>query len=194
MTVDTTTEVAVDLDKSTDSSAAAVVSAPRKGGKAKVVVGVLLVLLLAGNVLLGLLYWKAQDARQQAEKWEDLRASAAQQATEYATMVGTYHFDKFDELLDQVTAISTEGFAQEYRSQADALRQAVVDGKGVSEGVVDYAAVQMIGEDEAQVLVFLDQNVVNLANPQGAVSYSRMVINLEMGEDGRWKLAKVDAV
>lgn len=177
-------------------------SAPPAGtGGARKWVAVLAIVLLVGNAVLGILYWRAlsaeQEARDSAAAGEQalelaaLRASAADAAAEFARILGTYRFDTLDADFARVAEVATDEFESEYREVGDQLRAVLAEGQGVSRGVVNHAAVESLSAEEATVLVFLDQEIVNNVIPDGRVDASRLVLTLQR-EGDRWLLHRVD--
>ncbi|AKE88292.1 MULTISPECIES: hypothetical protein [Rhodococcus] len=145
----------------------------------------LIVLLAAAAGFCGFRWW-------QAEQTEGLRADALDRAREYAIALGTYDYQHFDDALAAVTDVSTGEFAEKYRSVAGDLRGLVENGHGVSVATVSHAAVETLDADRATVLVFLDQDVKNVAVPDGRVDATRFLITLARVDD-RWLLQGADA-
>ncbi|MEZ5151634.1 hypothetical protein ACFWDA_17960 [Rhodococcus zopfii] len=146
--------------------------------------GLILVLAVAAAVF-GVLWL-------QAESTNRLRTDALDSAREYAITLGTYDFQSFDASLAAVTEISTDEFAAKYNSVAGELRSLVENGQGSSVARADHAAVETVDGDRATVLVFLDQDVKNVAVPDGRTDATRFLITLVRDGD-RWLLDGADA-
>ena len=153
-------------------------------GRQWIVKGLVLVLAIAAGVF-AVLWWRADSA-------DRLRTEALDSAREYAITLGTYEFQSFDASLAPVTEISTDEFAQKYNTVAGELRSLVENGQGSSVARADHAAVETVDGDRATVLVFLDQDVKNVAVPEGRTDATRFLITLER-EGDRWLLDGADA-
>lgn len=151
------------------------------GGRTGRLIAALLIAILAVAVgVLGYLLW--QDHRQ-----DELRRSAAQDASRLVVQLATYDHNDVDANLDAVVAEATPGFAERYREVSDGLRELLARGEGTSTGTVTNAAVESISGDTAIVLVFLDQEITNVTVPDGRVDSSRMVVTVVRDGD-RWLL------
>lgn len=149
-----------------------------------IVRGSILVLAVAA-IAFGVLWWRGESV-------DRLRTDALDSAREYAITLGTYDFQSFDASLAAVTEISTEDFAAKYNSVAGELRSLVENGQGSSVARADHAAVETVDGERATVLVFLDQDVKNVAVPDGRTDATRFLITLERDGD-RWLLDGADA-
>ncbi|WP_049793653.1 hypothetical protein [Hoyosella subflava] len=164
-------------------------AAPRKRG-GTTVLAVALAAMTGLSAVLGYLYWDATRATDSSEFEGADPTGAAAAGAEYAELVSTYSFDNFDEHYDSVAAISTPEFQEEYRTAAESLREFLSEAEGVSEGTVEYAAVYRQNDDDAQVMVFLDQQVRNVLAPDGRLDKSRLLVTLHK-VDGEWLLHDV---
>lgn len=186
----TTTDTVDDKAGNTPAQAAPsdAIACPERSGPGAVrrwiVRGLILVLAVA-TVAFAVLWWRGEAA-------DRLRAEALDSAREYAITLGTYDFQSFDASLAAVTEISTEEFAAKYNSVAGELRSLVENGQGSSVARADHAAVETVDGERATVLVFLDQDVKNVAVPDGRTDATRFLITLERDGD-RWLLAGADA-
>lgn len=159
----------------------------RRGAAA---VAFVIVALVVVSGVLGFLYWDAARGERALERAETLRSEAVRDASAYAELIGTYTYEDLDRSFSDVVAVSTPEFAEEYENVANELRGAVQESQGVSQGSAIRAAVQSVDENQATVLVFLNQEVTNVLRPDGGMEASRLVVELERHGD-RWLLSDV---
>lgn len=150
----------------------------------RVLTALVVVALVAGIGVLGWQWWQ-----QRAEA--QLRESAASEASRLVAQLATYDYTDVEANLNTVIADATPEFGNRYREVAAGLEEILVNGQGSSTGTVTHAAVESLTADHATVLVFLDQDVTNLAAPEGRVDASRMVVGLVRDGD-RWLLDSAD--
>lgn len=172
--------MAVDHEAEDQANGAPGDSQSRGGRAGRVIVSLVIVALLVVAVVLGYLLW--QDHRQ-----DELRRSAAGDASRLVVQLATYDHTNVDANLDAVVAEATPGFADRYREVSEGLRELLASGQGTSAGTVSHAAVESLDGDTAVVLVFLDQEVTNVTVPDGRVDSSRMVVTVVRDGDG-WLL------
>ncbi|MCW4352864.1 hypothetical protein ONR57_06095 [Hoyosella sp. YIM 151337] len=142
------------------------------------------------SVVLGFLYWDAARGERALAHTENLRLQAVRDASMYSELMGTYDHENLDQSFSDVVEVSTPEFAAEYESVANELRDAVRESQGVSRGSAIHAAAQSVDDNQATVLVFLNQEVTNVLRPDGAREASRLVVTLQRDGD-RWLLADV---
>lgn len=147
-------------------------------------VALVIAALTMGVAVLGYLHL---DDREQ----NDLRSAALASATQYTEELATYDFNDPGANLDRVTAASTAEFAGTYRDVSTKLQDLLTTGQGTATGHVVAAGIVELSDDRATVAVFLDQQVRNLAAPDGRTDSSRMIIELERNGD-RWLLASAE--
>ncbi|MFD6859819.1 hypothetical protein ACFWCF_21100 [Rhodococcus sp. NPDC060090] len=157
----------------------------RRGGVGRAVSSAVIVLLAVAAGFFGFQWW-------QAGQTESLRTEAVDAAREYATTLGTYDYQSFDDSLSAVTAASTEEFAAKYSGVAGDLRELVENGQGSSVATVSHAGLETLDGDTATVLVFLDQDVKNVVVPEGRTDATRFLITLKRIDD-TWMLDGADA-
>ncbi|WP_020111029.1 hypothetical protein [Rhodococcus sp. 114MFTsu3.1] len=148
------------------------------------VVAAVIAALTVGVAVLGYLHLNNRDQN-------DLRSTALASATQYTEELATYDFGDPGANLDRVTAASTEEFAGTYRDVSTKLQDLLTTGQGTATGHVVAAGIVELTDDRATVAVFLDQQVRNLAAPDGRTDSSRMIIELERSGD-RWLLASAE--
>ena len=146
----------------------------------RTVVALVILTLAIGVGVLGYLHIEARNL-------DDLRETAVASATRYTEELATYDFADPAANLDRVTASSTDEFAGNYRDVSTKLQELLTSGQGTATGHVVTAGLIDMSDDHATVAVFLDQQVSNLAVPDGRTDSSRMVIGLERNDD-RWLL------
>ncbi|MBB3037685.1 hypothetical protein [Hoyosella altamirensis] len=154
----------------------------------------LLVLAFAGLIalcgVLGYLYWDTSRGERALAQAETLRIQAVSDASTYAELMGSYTYTDLEQSFSDVISVSTPEFAAEYETVANELRDAVTESRGVSRGSAIHAAAQSVDQNQATVLVFLNQEVTNVLRPEGGIEASRLVVSLERDED-RWLLSDV---
>lgn len=176
-------EAAAPEDGGTDSStrgSSTAGSNPTDNRRGRGITTVVIVVLLVAVGVLGFLLW--QDHRR-----DELRRTAAEDATRLVVQLATYDHTDVDANLDAVVAEATPGFADRYSEVSEGLRELLSSGEGTSTGTVTHAAVESVDGDTAVVLVFLDQEVANVTVPDGRVDSSRMVVTVVRDGD-RWLL------
>lgn len=164
------------------TAGAATAGGGRRGGLVVVILVVVALLVACG--FLGYLVW--QDRRA-----DDLRTSAAEDASRLVVQLATYDHTDVEGNLEAVTAEATPEFAERYREVSDGLAELLSSGEGTSTGTVTHAAVESVDPERAVVLVFLDQEITNVTVPEGRVDASRMVVELSRDGD-RWLLDSAD--
>lgn len=144
----------------------------------------LFVALVVGVAVLGYLY-------QGSRTMDGLRTEALDSARQYTEELSTYDYATPTTNLDRVIASSTDDFATDYRDVSTSLTDLLTQGQGRATGHAVTAGIVEIDGEHAVVAVFLDQEVSNLAVPDGRTDSSRMLIGLERSGD-RWLLASAD--
>ncbi|MGH3948239.1 MAG: hypothetical protein ACRDSE_03815 [Pseudonocardiaceae bacterium] len=144
---------------------------------------VALVLLFAGTVTFGVLWFLERDSA--AERDEALAA-----AKDYAIDLTTYNYGKIDENFEKVKANSTDKFAEMYGNVSEQLTSLLKQHKADSQGELLSAGVAEFDGDRAVILVFVNQTITNTNSPQPKIDRNRMVLTL-LEIDGEWKLDEV---
>lgn len=135
----------------------------------------------------GYLGWQLWQERQVAQAGQE----AQQAATEYAQVLTSIDSAKVDENFDAVLDGATGEFKDMYSQSSEQLRQLLIDNKASAHGVVLESAVQSATEDEAVILLFVDQSVTNTNVPDPRIDRSRIKMTMEY-VDGRWRASKVE--
>ncbi|NLU81708.1 mce associated protein mas1a [Rhodococcus sp. HNM0569] len=178
------------LERPADLDGAGVRSGPTGRNRSRwivgAVVGVLAVALVAVSALatIVLLGQRGDDER---------RTQAIDTARDYAITMSSFDYQNLDANRDKIAGMSTEEFAQRYNEMVDALRGVVTDGQGKATATAEHVAVESLDDDHATVLVFADQQAVNVTAPQGNAQKYRMVLSLVRDGD-RWIVDEVQTV
>lgn len=172
------------MDSSASRESGDAVPAPRAWRLRRALVALGVIALVTGIGVLGWQWWQQHTETQ-------LRESAASEASRMVAQLATYDYTDVEANLNAVIADATPEFGNRYREVAAGLEEILVNGQGSSTGTVTHAAVEVLTDDHATVLVFLDQEVTNLAAPEGRIDASRMVVGLVRDGD-RWLLDSAD--
>lgn len=125
------------------------------------------------------------------------REQAMDSARRYAVELTTYDPANYGDLDRRIRAISTPSFANRYIASSRDARQGNSAAGGTSRAQATEAGVQSISDDQAVVLVALDQTItspqVTSQVPEGIPYQSRVKITL-VHRDGRWQLDDLAAV
>jgi Mce-associated membrane protein len=104
------------------------------------------------------------------------------------TSIDTNNVDQnFTQVLDGATG----EFKDMYSQSASQLRQVLIDNKAISKGIVVDSAIKSATKAKVEVLLFIDQSISNVVNPQLRIDRSRVAITMEL-IDNRWLASKVD--
>jgi Mce-associated membrane protein len=96
-----------------------------------------------------------------------------------------------DQNFTQVLDGATGEFKDMYSQSASQLRQVLIDNKAISKGIVVDSAIKSATKTKVEVLLFVDQSISNVVNPQLRIDRSRVAITMEL-IDKRWLASKVD--
>lgn len=142
-----------------------------------------LALSLAAAVAFGLLWLGEDDV-------DSDRAAALSTARNFAATVSSYDYRELDDNIAAVLDGSTGEFKEQYAGAEDALRKLVTEAKAVAEGKVLEVGVKSVGEDRAEVLVFVDQSVTEKGVDKPRVDRNRMLLVMQRNDD-RWLVSDV---
>jgi Mce-associated membrane protein len=144
-------------------------------------------LLIASLAASGWLAW-------QLKQRDDLTAASraalatAQSYGVALTSIDAGHIDhNFTEVLDGATG----EFKDMYSQSANQLRQMLIDNKAMSKGVVVSSAIKSATQTKVEVLLFIDQSVTNIVNPEPRIDRNRVAMTMEL-VDNRWLASQVD--
>ncbi|MGQ0464580.1 MAG: hypothetical protein ACT4QG_04585 [Sporichthyaceae bacterium] len=152
------------------------------------VVAVLSVALVLALVFAG---WMGLKVRSDNDR-EDARRAVVAAANGYAVDLTTYNHSRLEADFQKVLDNSTGTFRSEYTAASASLRELIAKFKATATGkVLDSAVVLSSDEDNAVVLLFVDQTVANSNSKEPRVDRSRMKMGLEK-QGGRWLINALD--
>ena len=145
------------------------------------------VVFVAALGLSGFLAWRL---KQQQDTAAAGRAALAT-AQSYAIALTSIDTNNVDKNFTQVLDGATGEFKDMYSQSASQLRQILIDNKATSKGIVVDSAIKSATKTKVEVLLFVDQSISNVVNPQPRIDRSRVTITMEL-VDNRWLASKVD--
>ncbi len=160
----------------------------------------LLTAVVVGLVVL--VGFKAQDALQPAQGVpaessqllnEDERAVLLADAADLSERVLTYHDDRFDRDLKAASARLTPEFGTEFAQAMEKVRANTVKNRISQEATAVSSAIVTANQDEARVLVFLNQETSSARTKANQLVRNRLVVDL-VRLDGRWTIAGLNAL
>jgi Mce-associated membrane protein len=140
--------------------------------------------------VLGLSGFLAWQLKQHNDTAAASRAALAT-AQRYAVALTSIDTNNVDQNFTQVLDGATGEFKDMYSQSASQLRQVLIDNKAISKGIVVDSAVKSATKTKVEVLLFIDQSISNVVNPQLRIDRSRVAITMEL-IDNRWLASKVD--
>ena len=147
-------------------------------------VGVVVIAALSAAALLG---WQLKQRDDTAAAGRAALATAQSYAVTLTSVDATNIDQNFAQVLDGATG----EFKDMYSQSASQLRQVLIDNKATSHGTVVDAAIKSASKTRVEVLVFVDQSISNVVNPQPRIDRSRVAMTMEL-VDNRWLASKVD--
>lgn len=121
------------------------------------------------------------------------RSTLLTAAAELSQKVLTYHHDSFDADVQVASERLTPEFGEEYAQAMQQVRASTSKNQVSQEATAVSAAVISATPDEAQVLVFINQETSSARTKAEQVVRNRLVVDLER-VDGDWAIAGVDAL
>jgi Mce-associated membrane protein len=112
-------------------------------------------------------------------------------AQSYAVTLTSVDTNTIDQNFNQVLNGATGEFKDMYSQSAAQLRQVLIDNKAMSKGTVVDAAIKSATKTKVEVLLFIDQSISNVVNPQPRIDRSRVAMTMEL-VDNHWLASKVD--
>jgi Mce-associated membrane protein len=149
-----------------------------------VAAGILFVAALGLSAFLG---WQL---KQQHDTAAAGRAALAV-ARSYAVTLTSVDTKDIDHNFAQVLDGATGEFKDMYSQSATQLRQVLIDNKAVSNGTVVDAAIKSTTKTKVEVLLFVDQSISNVVNPEPRIDRNRVEMTMEL-IDNRWLASKLD--
>jgi Mce-associated membrane protein len=114
-------------------------------------------------------------------------------AADLGPRVLTYHHDTFDQDLEATGARLTPDFREEYDSAMEQVRANTAKNKISQEATAVSTAVIEATADEAQVLVFINQETTSARTKAKQMVRNRLVVDLVRVDD-EWTVAGVNAL
>ncbi len=124
---------------------------------------------------------------------QDARSTLLAAAAELSQRVLTYQHDSFEEDVRTTSARLTPEFAEEYSQAMEQVRANTARNRISQEATAVSSAIISATEDEAQVLVFINQTTSSARTKAEQVVRNRLVVDL-VRVDGDWTIAGVDAL
>jgi Mce-associated membrane protein len=145
------------------------------------------IVLVAALGLSGFLAWQLKQHNDTAAAGRAALATAQR----YAVALTSIDSNNVDQNFTQVLDGATGEFKDMYSQSASQLRQVLIDNKAISKGIVVDSAIKSATKTKVEVLLFVDQSISNVVNPQLRIDRSRVAITMELVEN-RWLASKVD--
>ncbi|OQZ95080.1 hypothetical protein BST10_16545 [Mycolicibacter algericus DSM 45454] len=143
--------------------------------------------VVAALALSTLLAWQL---KQQNDTAAAGRAALAA-AQSYASVLTSIDTSNVDQNFDQVLDGATGEFKDMYSQSASQLRQVLIDNKAMSKGMVIDSAIKSATKTKVEVLLFVDQSISNVINPEPRIDRSRVAVTMEL-INNRWLASKVE--
>jgi Mce-associated membrane protein len=118
-------------------------------------------------------------------------SAALAAARSYAVTLTSVDTKNIDQNFAQVLDGATGEFKDMYSQSATQLRQVLIDNKAVSHGTVVDAAIKSTTKTKVEVLLFVDQSISNVVNPEPRIDRNRVEMTMEL-IDKRWLASKID--
>jgi Mce-associated membrane protein len=161
----------------------------RTSRRGAVVTGLLVVAMLVCVAGAG---WTARSVR--AERAQDRADTAALAAGRDAAVAFTsYDYQRLDDDLARVAAMSTGTFKQQFSDALAALTDAIKAAEGVSEGRIVYAGLKSRRGDVAVVLVAANASITNNSSTETSTRRYRLQITLNRAS-GSWLISDIAPV
>jgi Mce-associated membrane protein len=182
-------EPAESLDEADDGDADESVSIPsrRRRWLRRFLAGAVGIVFVAVLGLSGFLGWQLKQHNDTAAAGRAALATAQR----YAVALTSIDTNNVDQNFTQVLDGATGEFKDMYSQSASQLRQVLIDNKAISKGIVVDSAIKSATKAKVEVLLFIDQSISNVVNPQLRIDRSRVAITMEL-IDNRWLASKVD--
>ncbi|WP_280425116.1 hypothetical protein [Nocardia carnea] len=172
--------------KDTDPAAT---GATTSGRLARLLAGVLAVLLIAAIGSAGVLGWQWKD-RRDTDRAATAALAAAQQ---YAVALTSIDTDEMDADFAAIADGATGEFKNMYTRSAEQLKPLLAQAQSVSKGRVVAASVQSASRDRVVVMLFVDAEITNTTTPQPRLDRNRIIMTMDRVGD-RWLAGDVELV
>ncbi|HZJ05732.1 MAG TPA: hypothetical protein VFD59_09705 [Nocardioidaceae bacterium] len=147
-----------------------------------------LALLAAGAV--GSFLW---DLQRMADV-DDARTAGRVTADEYVEKILSYDHKRIDEDVAASTRLMTDGFAEEYTSTIEQVREEATATKSVVQAGVVASSVVTADPDRVEALLFVNQTTEGEQVEEPRVDLNRVVVTLVRDDDQGWLVADLDAL
>ncbi|MGH3678639.1 MAG: hypothetical protein ACRDU5_23435 [Mycobacterium sp.] len=145
------------------------------------------VVVVAALALSGFLGWQLK----QREDTAAAGRAALAVAQSYAVTLTSVDNKNIDGNFAEVLNGATGEFKDMYSQSASQLRQVLIDNKAMSTGTVVDSAIKSATKTKVEVLLFIDQSISNVVNPDPRIDRSRVRMTMEL-VDNHWLASKVD--
>ncbi|MFA5711698.1 Mce protein [Mycolicibacterium sp.] len=152
-------------------------STPAPNSRRALAASLAMVLALAG--VAGWLGWNAYAAQQD----DQLRAMFLDAGRQGALNLSTISHTDADAAVERILNSSTGAFHDDFQQRAEPFVQIVKQTQSSSEGTITEAALESVGDDEAQVLVAVSVTTTSVEAPEQPTRLWRMRINVQRADD-----------
>lgn len=170
-----------------DADESASISSRRRRWFRRFLAAAVCIVFVAVMGLAGFLAWQFKQHNDTAAA--GLAALAT--AERYAVALTSIDTNNVDQNFTQVLDGATGEFKDMYSQSASQLRQVLIDNKAISKGIVVDSAIKSATKTKVEVLLFVDQSISNVVNPQPRIDRSRVAITMAL-IDNRWLASKVE--
>jgi Mce-associated membrane protein len=118
-------------------------------------------------------------------------AAVLKRADELCERLFSYDYTTIDQYDDLVEELTVGKAAEQLDELVDAVAAQVVSQQAVLKSTVAESAVRYLTEDDARVLVYLDQSSTSTASGQETQSGAMLLVGLKR-VDGEWLVADVE--
>ena len=148
---------------------------------------IILILGFAGAS--GYMLWKHQETTRQQQRTAAFVAGARQGVINLTSL----NFDRAKEDVQRVIDSSTGEFRDQFQQRGADFIRVVQESKAVTEGTVNGAAVESMGEHSAKVLVCATSRVTNKPDAKDEPRTWRLKVTMA-DDGGQYKMSKVEFV
>lgn len=133
-------------------------------------------------------------AAEQAEVVSEAARTAVLSAASQSTQrVLTYSWESLDDDIASAQAVTTGEMREQYDDTMDGIKAQTVKNEAIVEATVVSASVISVTEQDAKVLLFVNQSTVGKHLEQPRVDLNRVVVTLQR-DTGDWLIAELDAL
>lgn len=157
-------------------------------GRGRTAVTLVVVLLVLAAVVAS---WQWRQATDQANDLESTREQVLKAAERNAVVISSYDHRDFDAYTKAVRSLATGEFADRFAGREKDLRTVVEQSEAQVEATVVDAALQSASDNEAVVLLFVDQTLGGAKTNDEPPSQMRMKMTLVRTGD-RWLVSKLE--